>query len=57
MVVPAGSSATLTFWLAVATEEAGSAAFDKLTLTVEDDAGSHVLARYSNLDDSAGAYC
>jgi Zn-dependent metalloprotease len=55
VAVPSANSATLTFWLAVATEDAGGA-FDKLTLTVEDNTGSHVLARYSNLDDSAGDY-
>ena len=55
VAVPSATTATLTFWLAVATEDSGGA-FDKLTLTVEDDAGSHVLARYSNLDDSAGEY-
>ena len=55
VAVPSATTATLTFWLAVATEDGGGA-FDKLTLTVEDDTGSHVLARYSNLDDSAGDY-
>ena len=55
VAVPSANTATLTFWLAVATEDAGGA-FDKLTLTVEDNTGSHVLARYSNLDDSAGDY-
>ncbi len=55
VVVPTATTATLTFWLAVTTEDSGGA-FDKLTLTVEDNAGSHVLARYSNLDDSAGDY-
>ena len=55
VAVPSATTATLTFWLAVATEDGGGA-FDKLTLTVEDETGSHVLARYSNLDDSAGDY-
>ncbi|GAA2393106.1 hydrolase [Dactylosporangium salmoneum] len=51
VTIPSGCTrATLTFWLRVDTEETGSTAYDKLTVT----AGSSTLATYSNVDASTG---
>jgi hypothetical protein len=57
VILPAGAcSATLSFWLSIATAETTTTAkFDKLTVTVRDAAGVvTTLATYSNLDRSAG---
>ncbi|MEU6389322.1 M4 family metallopeptidase [Streptomyces sp. NPDC046939] len=50
VTIPAGCAATLTFYLHVDTQETGSTAYDKLTVT----AGSKTLATYSNADAAAG---
>jgi Zn-dependent metalloprotease len=51
VAVPAGSHATLSFWLKISTSEStSSTAYDKLTVKV----GSTTLATYSNLN--AGGY-
>ena len=41
VTIPAATTATLSFYLDVATDETSGGAYDKLTLTVEDDAGWH----------------
>ncbi|MFR9798708.1 putative Ig domain-containing protein [Streptomyces sp. MS06] len=51
VTIPAGCSATLTFYLHIdSSEYTSSAAYDKLTVT----AGSTTLATYSNLDEASG---
>ncbi|MFE2102955.1 M1 family peptidase, partial [Streptomyces sp. NPDC059468] len=52
VTIPSGcSSATLTFWLHIDTDETTSSiAYDKLTAKI----GSTTLATYSNLDDNTG---
>jgi hypothetical protein len=50
VTIPSGCTrATLTFWLRVDTDETGTTAFDKLTVT----AGTTTLATYSNVDGSS----
>jgi hypothetical protein len=50
VTIPAGCSATLSFWLKIDTaERTGSTQFDRLTVKI----GSTILASYSNLDHSA----
>jgi hypothetical protein len=56
--LPVGSTATLTFWLRVVSNETGSTVKDTLDVQVMNSSGStelQRLARYSNLDAS-GAY-
>ncbi|WP_433078139.1 hydrolase [Dactylosporangium sp. CA-052675] len=49
VTIPTGCTrATLSFWLRVDTDETGTTAYDKLTVT----AGSTTLATYSNVDGS-----
>jgi Zn-dependent metalloprotease len=50
VTIPAGCTATLSFWLHVDTAESGSTAYDKLTVK----AGSTTLATYSNANAAAG---
>ncbi|MGW5539533.1 M4 family metallopeptidase, partial [Streptomyces sp. NPDC004009] len=50
VTIPAGCKATLTFYLHVDTEESGTTAYDKLTVT----AGSKTLATYSNANAASG---
>ncbi|WP_426505852.1 hydrolase [Dactylosporangium sp. McL0621] len=51
VTIPSGcSQAVLTFWLWVDTDETGTTAYDKLTVT----AGSTTLATYSNVNASSG---
>ncbi|MFJ6616351.1 M4 family metallopeptidase [Kitasatospora sp. NPDC091335] len=48
--IPAGCTATLSFWLHIDTAESGSTAYDKLAVTVNGTA----LKTYSNVDAAAG---
>ncbi|WP_225830417.1 M4 family metallopeptidase [Streptomyces sp. NK08204] len=50
VAIPAGCKATLTFYLHIDTDEIGSTAYDKLTVT----AGSKTLATYSNANAASG---
>ncbi|MFE2074749.1 putative Ig domain-containing protein [Streptomyces misionensis] len=50
VTIPAGCTATLTFYLHIDTAESGSTAYDKLTVT----AGSKTLATYSNVNAASG---
>ncbi|MGW6915452.1 putative Ig domain-containing protein [Kitasatospora sp. NPDC054939] len=50
VTIPAGCKATLSFWLHIDTNESGSTAYDKLTVTVNGTA----LKTYSNADSAAG---
>ncbi|MEU2307423.1 putative Ig domain-containing protein [Streptomyces misionensis] len=50
VTIPAGCTATLTFYLHIDTAESGSTAYDKLTVT----AGSTTLATYSNVNANSG---
>ncbi len=57
VAIPATAcSAKLSFWLAIETKETGTKVYDKLTVTVQDSAGTVLgtLGTYSNVD--AGAY-
>jgi len=48
--IPAGCSATFSFWIHIDTAETGSTAYDKLTVK----AGSTTLATYSNVNAATG---
>jgi len=50
VAIPAGSSATLSYYLHIDTDEAPDAAYDTLTVR----AGSTVLQTLSNVDAAAG---
>ncbi|MCO5998008.1 putative Ig domain-containing protein [Actinoallomurus rhizosphaericola] len=50
VTIPSGCSASLSFWLHIDTSEAGSTAYDKLTVKV----GSTTLATYSNANAASG---
>jgi hypothetical protein len=50
VTIPAGCTATVTFYLHIDTAETGSTAYDKLTVT----AGSKTLATYSNANAASG---
>ncbi len=50
VTIPAGCTATLTFWLHVDTAETSSTVYDRLTVT----AGSTTLATYSNVNAASG---
>jgi Zn-dependent metalloprotease len=54
VTVPAASSATLSFYLYVDTEESGSTAYDKLTVAVTSGSTTTTKATYSNANASAG---
>jgi Zn-dependent metalloprotease len=50
VTIPAHSSATLSYYVLIGTDEVPSAAYDTLTVS----AGSHVLQQLSNLDATSG---
>jgi Divergent InlB B-repeat domain/Immune inhibitor A peptidase M6 len=52
VTIPAGATASLSFWLAVTTDEAYTQAFDTLDVQMLDSSGSllNTLATYSNLN-------
>ncbi|MFJ6194484.1 M4 family metallopeptidase [Micromonospora sp. NPDC092111] len=50
VTIPAGCTATFSFWLHIDTAESGSTAYDKLTVK----AGSTTLATYSNANAASG---
>jgi hypothetical protein len=50
VTIPAGCTATFSFWLHIDTAETGTTAYDKLTVK----AGSTTLATYSNLNKNTG---
>ncbi len=54
VTVPAATSATLSFYLYVDTEETGSTAYDKLTVAVTSGSTTTTKATYSNANASAG---
>jgi hypothetical protein len=54
VTIPAASSATLSLWLAIATSESGSTAYDTFKVQVVSGTTTTTLATYSNAN--AGAY-
>ncbi|MGN6088939.1 MAG: M4 family metallopeptidase, partial [Actinomycetales bacterium] len=54
VTLPAGASATLGFWLRVATNESGSTAYDRLRVQIVSGTTTTTLATYSNVNASSG---
>jgi hypothetical protein len=56
VTIPAGATATLSFWLHIDTAETGTTAFDKLQVQIRNSANTVLatLATYSNVNAAAG---